>query len=41
METTVTISDYNVGTYVCTTTTEPKITNVTYSIVDDVTLTNS
>ena len=39
METTVTISDYNAGTYVCTTTTGPS--SVTYSITNDVTLTRS
>jgi hypothetical protein len=41
METTITISDYNAGTYICTTVTEPKITNVTYTIAEDVTLTYS
>jgi hypothetical protein len=39
MTETITISDYNAGTYVCTTVTEPKITSVTYTIADDVTLT--
>ena len=40
-ETTVTISDINAGTYLCTTTSEGSaITTVTYAVVDDFTLTN-
>jgi hypothetical protein len=40
METTITISDWNAGTYLCTTTTVGTITNVTYSVSENVTLTN-
>ena len=40
METTITISDWNAGTYVCTTTTTSSLSNVTYVISDSVTLTN-
>ncbi len=36
---TVTLSDYNAGTYVFTNTT-CKITNVTYAIAENITLTN-
>ena len=39
MTTTITISDLNIGTYVCTTTAEP--CNVTYVITENITLTNS
>jgi hypothetical protein len=35
METTVTISDLNAGTYVCTTATA--VTSIKYIVVDDVT----
>jgi len=37
METTITISDFNAGTFTCTTTTGTS--NVTYSVAEDVTLT--
>lgn len=36
---TITISDWNAGTYVCTSITEP--CNVTYVITKNITLTNS
>jgi len=36
---TITISDLNAGTFVCTSTTEP--CNVTYVITENITLTNS
>lgn len=40
-ETTVTISDINAGTYLCTTTSEgSSITSVTYAVIEDITLTN-
>jgi len=40
METTITISDINAGTFTCTTTTEENLTSITYIISDKVTLTN-
>ena len=40
METTITISDINAGTFLCTTTTDESITSITYVISDNVTLTN-
>lgn len=41
METTVTLSDLNAGTFVCTTATiAVGITSITYTVVDDITLTN-
>lgn len=40
METTITISDLNAGTFLCTTTTEEGITGITYTTPDNVTLTN-
>ena len=40
METTITISDFNAGTFVCTTATAAVGTNsITYAVVDNVTLT--
>ena len=39
-EITVTISDLNAGTYICTTTSEYGITNVSYAVIEDFTLTN-
>ena len=41
METTITISDINAGTFLCTTTSDESITGITYVISDNVTLTNS
>ena len=41
METTITISDINAGTFVCTTTSDESITGITYITPDSVTLTNS
>jgi hypothetical protein len=40
MNTTITISDINAGTFLCTTVTEESITNITYITPDSVTLTN-
>lgn len=40
METTITISDSNAGTYVFTNTTSIDTTSITYAISDNVTLTN-
>jgi hypothetical protein len=40
METTITISDFNAGTYVFTNTTAEGLNSVTYAVVDDITLTN-
>ena len=41
METTVTLSDLNAGTFVCTTATiAVGTTSITYTVVDDITLTN-
>lgn len=37
--TTITISDWNAGTYICTSTTQP--CNITYVITENITLTNS
>lgn len=37
---TITISDLNAGTFVCTTTSESADMSVTYAVVEDVTLTN-
>lgn len=36
----ITISDINAGTFVCTTTSEDADMSITYSLVEDVTLTN-
>lgn len=41
METTITFSDLNAGTFVCTTATAAIGTSsITYAVVDDITLTN-
>ena len=40
METTITLSDLNAGTYTFTNTTAGSITNITYSTADTITLTN-
>ena len=39
METTITISDFNAGTFICTTTTGPS--TITYAVAENFTLTNS
>jgi len=41
METKITISDLNAGTYVFTNTTSINTSSITYAISDSVTLTNS
>jgi hypothetical protein len=37
---TVTITDWEAGNFICTTITDPTITNVTYVVDDCITLTN-
>ena len=37
---TVTISDFEAGTFICTTSTESSDMSITYAVVENVTLTN-